>query len=541
MMARVKSHNGPYLFGGSALRIELQTGQAPARKGREEAAATVGSKGDKREAAKSAAHHAAAPAQPFRVASYFGAFDPIHENHIRQALAACQEFRIDACFLCPNADQGNTRKSIGVSQSERVAMLQRRCDGHGVLRVFNCGGRGWDWPGRSAVTQEVANLLLPEAAGRPMQLFQIIGQDSYEKAVKGSGGRVLDSLRDPPRFLIVTPREGCGSVDIQVPQAYRDYVFPLNGYRDEMVLSSTIIRGQLSTGVVPDPRALHPSVFEFIRQRGLYGCRPSATAGSESSVAAAATTPPPSAPKPAVPNPTGTRASAWGPSSKAAAAPASSNSPKAAQGGSSPKGFCSPQDTAREINLELLQGGSTRRCHVVVLFGAHGTGKGTVAQALCSSQGYQHVSFGDIKRDIVQAASERLGPGQLGPAVFRQYQERVAQLLTQGASRIVVDGLDPQYWRGQAHATLGAVDACVLLASQESDAEGLIRRVVARGRERGDVAEMRVRKSIPDTVRAWSIVSALDERLRGVLIEVNAMQVQDAVGQQVSAALKRFW
>ncbi len=77
----------------------------------------------------------------------------------------------------------------------------------------------------------------------------------------------------------------------------------------------------------------------------------------------------------------------------------------------------------------------------------------------------------------------------------------------------------------QGHATLGAVDACVLLASQESDAEGLIRRVVERGRERPDVAEMRVRKSIPDTVRAWSIVAALDERLRGVLVEVNAMQV----------------
>jgi hypothetical protein len=150
-MARVKSHSGPYIFGGSALRIELQTGQAPVRKGREEGAVTPGSKGDKRDATKSAAHHAGAAAQPFRVASYFGAFDPVHENHIRQALAACQEFRIDACFLCPNSDQGNTRKSIGVSQSERVEMLQRRCDGHGVLRAFNCGGRAWDWAGRCAV------------------------------------------------------------------------------------------------------------------------------------------------------------------------------------------------------------------------------------------------------------------------------------------------------------------------------------------------------------------------------------------------------
>ncbi len=77
----------------------------------------------------------------------------------------------------------------------------------------------------------------------------------------------------------------------------------------------------------------------------------------------------------------------------------------------------------------------------------------------------------------------------------------------------------------QAHGTLGLVDACVLLASQESDAEILIRRVIERGRERREVAEMRVRRNIPETMRGWSIVGALDERLRGVLVEVNAMQV----------------
>ncbi len=107
------------------------------------------------------------------------------------------------------------------------------------------------------------------------------------------------------------------------------------------VLSSTIIRSQLSSGVMPDPRALHPSVFEFIRQRGLYGFRPTAAGASDSSGVAAAVTPPPSAPKNAVVNPASARVGAWGPGSK-----------------------------------------------------THGTGKGTVAQALCSLQRYQHVSFG---------------------------------------------------------------------------------------------------------------------------------------------------
>ena len=62
------------------------------------------------------------PPPTLRIATYFGAFDPVHENHVRQvaaqlwpfislhssapqALAACLRFSIDACFFCPNADQ----------------------------------------------------------------------------------------------------------------------------------------------------------------------------------------------------------------------------------------------------------------------------------------------------------------------------------------------------------------------------------------------------------------------------------------------------
>ena len=77
----------------------------------------------------------------------------------------------------------------------------------------------------------------------------------------------------------------------------------------------------------------------------------------------------------------------------------------------------------------------------------------------------------------------------------------------------------------QANGTLGTVDACVLLASKASDADSLIRRVVERGRETQSVAEGRVRSNIPQTARAWAIVCALNEQLRGSLAEVDAMQV----------------
>ena len=59
------------------------------------------------------------------------------------------------------------------------------------------------------------------------------------------------------------------------------------------------------------------------------------------------------------------------------------------------------------------------------------------------------LATGDIKRDIVSGSQDKRSAGQLGPAVFKQYQDVVAELMRQGTPRIVVDGVDAQYWRGQ--------------------------------------------------------------------------------------------
>jgi hypothetical protein len=197
------------------------------------------------------------------------------------------------------------------------------------------------------------------------------------------------------------------------------------------VLSSTIIRGMLASGSIPEPRALHTAVAELIQERGLYGCPPTAapagaTASVPSTVPASSSTKPSSSSAPVPP---------WGPNSKAARAlgaptgggpapKAGGNSPKATAPkaeGNSPKAAASKAESgsqksvaskaeggapravaetrsveaiAAEINDELMQAPLARRCHVIVLFGTHGTGKGTVAQALCSAHQYTHVSFG---------------------------------------------------------------------------------------------------------------------------------------------------
>jgi len=57
-----------------------------------------------------------------------------------------------------------------------------------------------------------------------------------------------------------------------------------------------------------------------------------------------------------------------------------------------------PSSSAAEINASLPP--PPRLCHVVVIFGPHGVGKGTVAEALCRKHGYAHVSFGELQLNL---------------------------------------------------------------------------------------------------------------------------------------------
>ncbi len=165
----------------------------------------------------------------------------------------------------------------------------------------------------------------------------------------------------------------------------------------------------MSQGRQPDPRALHPSVFEFIQQRGLYGQRPSADASLSAAAAVAAPSPSESStaesetpsPRSAAPKLATQRVSPWGPVSKSTvsagggAKPAGGGHlPKAHGGPSNASAARTPVVVATEINELLARTPPTRHCHIVALFGAHGTGKGTVSESLCSRHGYEHVSFG---------------------------------------------------------------------------------------------------------------------------------------------------
>ena len=82
----------------------------------------------------------------------------------------------------------------------------------------------------------------------------------------------------------------------------------------------------------------------------------------------------------------------------------------------------------------------------------------------------------------------------------------------------------------------------MLLGCSNSSAniEELVRRVTTRGRESATIAESRARKFFSDSVRAWAIVNALPQRLRGATVEVDGMQVRVFVDRSRSLACFPF-
>ncbi len=139
--------------------------------------------------------------------------------------------------------------------------------------------------------------------------------------------------------------------------------------------SMSHIAPDTSQGQQPSERALHPKVMSFIAQRRLYGFLSDAASSAPSDATAATSHPAPAK------LPITAAASA-----QPLAVHVTQSQPRV------PVVPPTPESIAAEISDSLPT--PPRKCHVVVLFGVHGVGKGTVADALCQKHGYAHVSFG---------------------------------------------------------------------------------------------------------------------------------------------------
>jgi len=218
-----------------------------------------------------------------KVALYFGTFNPIHENHMGIARFALENSYTDEVYFVVNGSDGI---KVDVSPwTTRHSLVKQRVSLENeprlkVLDLSNSERKDMGWVGRAKIFHRVKRQY-----DATIQLFQIMGQDSYEKAVARSDPEQGNGIyhKAPWKFLVF-PRladdesvQADGSKSVEVPALLARKTIVVSGYTDPVKLSSSSIRSKLRSGSKAEgpsssemgPSQLHPKLRSEVAQ--LYG------------------------------------------------------------------------------------------------------------------------------------------------------------------------------------------------------------------------------------------------------------------------------
>lgn len=174
------------------------------------------------------------------VAIFFGSFNPIHENHMRIVQYALNSLDISIVYLVPNGIGNPFKQTISLDKRiEFISERVRNIDDIHVYRVSEDNSSSWE--GRGKIAKDIRLTFCREKDVKRVRMVQLIGQDSYESALKrcNKGKGIYGYLN---RQLYIIPRS---SEYINIPPELKSNVKIIDGYRDLIPLSSTIIRDKI--------------------------------------------------------------------------------------------------------------------------------------------------------------------------------------------------------------------------------------------------------------------------------------------------------
>ena len=195
-----------------------------------------------------------------RVGILGGAFDPIHQGHLRMALSALETCRLDRVLVVPAGD--DAYKPCIVSRDDRWKMTVAACAGDQRLIPSRLE------IDRSGTAWSVDTLLTLKKENPKADLFFLLGSDGVMKL---RGWHRLEEVIPLCSFLV------CPRVGVVPRSVLQDEIAWLRvlGCRistirmEPVSISSTEIRNQLAAGQ-PSPGLTAP-VREYCSLRGLYG------------------------------------------------------------------------------------------------------------------------------------------------------------------------------------------------------------------------------------------------------------------------------
>ncbi|MBS1983417.1 MAG: nicotinate-nicotinamide nucleotide adenylyltransferase [Bdellovibrionales bacterium] len=193
---------------------------------------------------------------PKKVGVFFGTFDPVHEGHVEIAQLAKHELGLDEVLFIPNDNP--LHEPDATSLEQRVQMLSARLDHEKGMNVYVA-------PSAKIIDRfgKEAFLLQLEQEYGTKNLYQILGQDSYEKL------RDLHQISPQAKHKYYVTGRGKDGKPLHVPSALHGVVVTAKGHPQKDV-SSSDVRKAIRKGETPGAEDMHPNVTQYIQARGLY-------------------------------------------------------------------------------------------------------------------------------------------------------------------------------------------------------------------------------------------------------------------------------
>jgi nicotinate-nucleotide adenylyltransferase len=184
-----------------------------------------------------------------------GSFNPVHIGHLLMAEELRAEFRYDLALFVPSLNPPHKSLSEDPGSERRVEMLRLAIEGDAGMGLDLCElERG----GTSYTIDTLAELRSRyPIEGKP---GLVVGDD----LIPG-----FPSWREPGKLaeaadIVCAHRSTAEELPLAFPHRY--------AHNSLVQVSSSAIRARIAAGL-PYRRLLHPAVYSYIEERGLYGLR----------------------------------------------------------------------------------------------------------------------------------------------------------------------------------------------------------------------------------------------------------------------------
>ncbi len=187
-----------------------------------------------------------------KIGLFGGTFDPVHSGHITVAREAADQYQLDQVLLVPAAFPPHKRGVAAAPYEDRLKMVELACQGNPRLAASRLEEKRV--PSYTIDTVRA----LKRGLDPQDKLYFIIGADAFNEIT--TWHRWEELLREV-EFIVAT-RPGH---QYEEPPGAR--VHRLNTLA--LPISSSEVRARLAAG--ESPPELPPAVFDYIREKGLYG------------------------------------------------------------------------------------------------------------------------------------------------------------------------------------------------------------------------------------------------------------------------------